>query len=847
MELLACLLMFGAAACWLRPAPAHGGQALEWRLLSAPLAAGALLIWLELHGDTGLARWALSAGVIAAAGWIAQSSREHDLLQRPVWAVGSVGILAAGLLWNIAGAHAAEPAANSRTGAVAGIATGTDTLPADELSEAAVPATQLETLVVTGEKLGRTLGETTTSVGLVTRDELAAGSDAAMKDIVTQFANVIAASSDREIAIRGVPQSGIGGEGETISVYLDGVALPARAASFAGPLSAWDLEQVEVLRGAQSTNQGRNSLAGSVILRSREPTPHWNAHLRTGAMSRDGYDYAIAGGGPLTDTLRFRIAAQDRYDNGDITNTTRNEDDAQRESTRNLRAKLLWTPDSIPGYRAQYGHTRAENEFGDPLHDSSGGERTETSNVRPDEEDTTSLHSLEQSLAFGDGWRIDSISGWTAIGNLYAIDFDRSAADGGYSDNTLDEDIFSQELRLHYTQDSFKAVLGGYHADAHRVTNTTGYDVAAAAGAALINGSVDSDSTTRTQAVFAEADWDFTETLRLTAGLRYNIERARRHDVSDLGLTLNVPTDRLLAMLPVPLPQALVDQLTALPLGVPLPQPVGDALSDALPDFVPKNYDERGRSRDSVLLPKIGLTWFTGERSALALTYQEGYRSGGTSISFFRGRVSPYEPETTRTVELAARSRWLEDRLTLNANLFHTRWRDQQVTIGESSGFETTTENAGRSHYYGMEAEALWKLRGPFETFVTAGLIRSEFDEFVNESIDYAGNRFPYAPEHTAALGLTLREWRRISGQVAVNYIGALYADADNDERTRANSRTLLHAKLGYRLPAGFSLAVFGRNLGDDPNYQGALVSGSRIASRYGEPRSVGVVLEWQS
>ncbi len=843
MELLACLLMFGAAVCWLRPAPAHGGQALEWRLLSAPLAAGALLIWLELHGDTGLARWALCAAAIAVAGWIAESWREHDLLQRPVWAVGSVGILAAGLLWNVAGAQE-PPAADV---AVAEITLGAAPLPADDLRDAADTPTALDTIVVTGEKLGRSLAETTTSVSVVTAEELRASSDASTKDIVTQFANVVSAVGDREIAIRGVPQGGIGGEGETISVYLDGVALPTRAASFSGPLSAWDLEQVEVLRGAQSTTQGRNSLAGSVVLRSRTPTPYWDARLRAGAMSRDGHDYAIAGGGPLTDTLRFRVSAQDRYDNGDVVNTTRNEDDAQREDRRQFGARVLWMPETLSGYSAQYGYTRAKNQFGDPLHDSSGGRRTETSNVRGNEDDTATQHTLEQRYAFGEAWRVDAISGLGEFDNLYTIDFDRSASDGGYSDNTSDERIFSQELRVRYAGERLKAVAGIYYADTDEATGTVGHDVAAAGGLALMNGTINSNAALRTQALFAEADWDFTAHWRLTLGLRYNQERSERHDVSALDVTLAAPLEFLLDSLPVPLPDAVTGPLLALPIGVPLGDAGTDLLASALPSLVPPDYDARGSERFDDLLPKLGVSWLPSDDSSLSLTYQEGYRSGGTSISFFGGTVSPFDPEYTRTVELAARSRWLDHRLTLNANLFYTRWRDQQVTIGETSGFSTVTENAGRSHYYGLEAEALWTLHGPLDVFATIGLIRSEFDEFVNDGVDYSGNRFPYAPEHTAGLGVTLREWGRLSGQITANYVGSLYADPDNDSQTRADARVLLNAKLGYRLPAGFNLSVYGRNLGNELNDQGSLVAGERIASRYGEPRSVGVVLEWQS
>lgn len=702
----------------------------------------------------------------------------------------------------------------------------------------------LDAVIVSGEKLGRTLAETNSSVVVVTRADLEASSDGSLKDVATQFANVVSTGGDRELAIRGVPQGGIGGEGDAISVYLDGVALPGRSARNAGPLTAWDLQQVEILRGAQSSNQGRNSLAGSVVLRSTDPTAEWDAKARAGVISRGGHDYAVAGGGPLTDTLRFRVSYQDRYDNGDIVNVTRNEDDAGREEMRSGRAKLAWTPGFLPGYELKYGYTQTDSEFGDPLHDSSQGERTETSDVRGNEDFRTRLHSLEQGYRINERWQLDAISGWAEADNLYTIDYDRSATDGGYSDNTSLEEVFSQELRLGYSRPRLKAVAGLYYSDSDLQTGTTGYDIATAGGLVLLNGVIDSQRQTRTQALFAEADWDFAERWRLTAGLRVNQERMRRHDFADLDLTVttaNIPG------LPV-----------GIPIGVPLPDAVGDALSTLLPGLVPPDYDTPpSNTRFTDLLPKLGLTWFVGDNGSLALTYQEGYRSGGTSVSFFGGSVSPYDPEYTQTVELAARSQRFKQRLTLNANLFYTQWRDQQVTIGETSGFSTTTENAGKSHYYGAEIEALWKLAGPFETFATLGLLRSEFDEFANDlngdgdtsdadDENYKGNEFPYAPQQTAGLGLTLREWRRVSGQLSVNYIGPFYSDPDNDPRSEADSRLLLNARLGYRLPAGFSVAIYGRNLTDDTNEQGALVAGDRLASRYGEARSVGALLEWQ-
>ncbi len=692
-------------------------------------------------------------------------------------------------------------------------------------------AVELIPLTVSGEKLGRALAETTSSVVVVTAEDMQAAPVASVKDVVTRFANVVGAAGDREIAIRGVPQGGIGGEGDTISVYLNGVALPSRAASFAGPLSAWDLERLELLRGAQSSNQGRNSLAGSVVLETVAPGEQWDVRLRAGVMSRDGHDYALAAGGPISDSLSFRLAAQDRYDNGDVTNVTRNEDDAQRSDNRNGRVSLAWRPDNAAGYQLGYSYIRADTEFGEALYDASGGERTATSNVRGGEDDRTQLHSLRQSMDLGAAWRVEAVTGLTRFDNINVIDFDRTESEGGYSNNTEDERILSQELRLHYSGDRLRGVIGAYYADTDKDTYTDGHDVSSAGGLVLINGYVEAESSTRIGAVFAEADWDFARSWRLTAGLRVNRELNQHYGASDLDLTLTGSVPGL------PLD---------LPIGVPLPDVASDTLAVLLPDFVPPDYADGDRNAFTDVLPKLGLTWFASDSTTWGLSYQEGYRSGGVSMSFFGGAVSPYNPEYTRTVELAMRSRWFDERLMLNANVFYTDWRDQQVTIGESSGFETVTTNAGRSHYYGAETEVVWLLGGPFEVFASIGLLHSEFDDFVNEGEDYANNQFPYAPEQTASLGLNLLAWKGLSGQVSASYISEFYSDPDNDEQTLSEERVLLNAKLTYQINRQFSVAVFGRNLTDELNQQGALVSGERVAARYGEPRSVGAMIEWR-
>ena len=139
-----------------------------------------------------------------------------------------------------------------------------DTIPVQALPEPqqgkADEATlvQLDTVRVSGDRLNRRLSETTTSTAIIRGADIERGSSEKFHEVIGSLGNVMRAQSDRQIAIRGVLQNGNGGgDSETISVYLDGIPLPQRAANFGGPLNAFDIDQIEVLRGPQSTSQGR--------------------------------------------------------------------------------------------------------------------------------------------------------------------------------------------------------------------------------------------------------------------------------------------------------------------------------------------------------------------------------------------------------------------------------------------------------------------------------------------------------------------------------------------------------------------------------------------------------------
>ena len=144
-------------------------------------------------------------------------------------------------------------------------------------AQAVDPATQVDEVVVTGEKFERTLQETTTSVAVTTARRIEQESIVSLQDIYNRTANVSETYGSAGFTIRGVSVSGVSGAGDAplTTVYVDGAPLPS-GILFNGPTDVWDMQQVEILRGPQSTLQGLNALAGAVVLRSRDPGPAWD-------------------------------------------------------------------------------------------------------------------------------------------------------------------------------------------------------------------------------------------------------------------------------------------------------------------------------------------------------------------------------------------------------------------------------------------------------------------------------------------------------------------------------------------------------------------------------------------
>lgn len=345
-----------------------------------------------------------------------------------------------------------------------------------------------EVIMVVGQKISRTLQDTPTSVSVLNAEIIEQQSISNFSDALLEMANVSITGTDnranRTFNICGVDNLGVSGVGSSAlaTVYVDDAPLPA---SLTGSgFSTWDVSQIEVYRGPQSTLQGRNSLAGAIIVNTQAPTNEWKGKYRLQVGEYGQKEAAIAfGGGIIDNQLAFRLSAESEELDGFNDNVTRNEesDFVKKEL---YRLKVLLTPDALPDFSAQFTYTHASAREGSPSIDipengSPFNQRITTNNDPQKLTYSTDMVNLKMDYLINDVWSSSYIatyskvdSGWNNFDDDYRP---ISEPDGGGTKNSLERNkTYTQELRFVFDYDALTGVIGTYYSDQEIPNNING-------------------------------------------------------------------------------------------------------------------------------------------------------------------------------------------------------------------------------------------------------------------------------------------------------------------------------------------------------------------------------------
>ncbi len=647
-----------------------------------------------------------------------------------------------------------------------------------------------EDIVVTGERVPRSLRETPSSVAVVDETAMEANGANRVDQVLALIPNVQLGNGSQGPAIRGMDTTGplyalpafLGGNRPRMTLVVDGRPVSYNEFVF-GTFPVWDTERIEAFRSPQTTTQGQNSIAGAIFVNTNDPaaSSEYGARAITGSLKMRQVSALMSG--PIAgETLALRVAGDFRY----ARTSTKIEDvirggDPSHDVYGLLRAKLLFKPSTRTRMVLTYVHSHSQMPQVIGL-DAPFEERRDDSvgygvfRINVDSLTASVRHEASNALTA----TVILSAGDSRARRLAIPDFGETRNDGR---------DWSAEAVLNWAPAAtFSLVAGAAH---------THVELKQHINLQLLSGSIGrfrdwQDGT----GLFADATIAIAAKLMMTAGVRYQRDRQKRQGA-----------------------------LTATSFVVPV-------------DFV---------GLFEAWLPKVTLAYDVSPGVRVGAMVQKAYNPGGTTIRVDTLQPDEFKAERLWDYELFARGKFAGGRGTVSANFFYYDISDAQraqdifVTTpsGRVAGFANLF-NVPKARSYGAEAELSWRVTDALSTRLAVGLLDTKMVRTEGESAVFHGNQFDRSPHFTFAAAVDWRatERLRLSGQIRRH--SPYFSNPENSPALRIGSATNVDARAAYDIGR---VSLFGqvRNLFDALNM---LSLGSATSGEAEDPRTFAVGIE---
>jgi len=724
----------------------------------------------------------------------------------------------------------------------------------------------LEEIVVTATRRKENLQNVPVPVSAITGDRLKDSGVYSTQDLNATIPNLQVSSpygsAQPNFSLRGV---GVANEynanaASPIGVYVDEVYQTFRSSH---GQQLYDLDRIEVVRGPQGTLYGRNTTGGAINFITRQPSlkSGINGYISAGYGNYNRY----ATEGAFEATLvpgKLGIRVSGTYSNSDPYIKNVNPKSFDPGGNENLSGRAIirfkptdWADITIKAYSGRTaggneapiatGHLPNSDVAGDVTHFLGGAfapfapqmvggfsksaaglddlhinaDTNGKSVTRAEGGTVTAKFDLNEQMS------IISVSG--IDGGRYA-QLPRTDCDGtpfnicaiGYDSGFK---AFNQDVRFDYHSDRVKLIVGGYYGHDHISTNNRpdffgflGYGsipggtynpgglLSGLIAPTGLTGFQHFDQIRESYAFYGEGSVKITEKLKITLGLRNTHDLAKYRNGTAIFYDAN----------------GLAGLSTVNAIG---------------PTFVGPN---------GLLPPGLGLTGASSNLSGRAIldyqwtpdlmtyvSFSRGYRAGTFNGLAYGSNAQVYfvKPEKLQAIEGGVKSRWFQQRLQVNATVFHYAYKNQQAQE-VSPGFPVAFLVNHSGQMIGGELEV--QLQATEDLLLTAayGVIHSDYDNGSRSltGIDISKTQFPFAPRYSANLGFDWTAYKfdnaAIIWQVDSSYTGKFFYDPNNGRATTGAFQKgeggywLVNSRLSYRAES-FTVSAWVKNLTDELYY----------------------------
>jgi outer membrane receptor protein involved in Fe transport len=749
----------------------------------------------------------------------------------------------------------------------------------------------LEEVIVTAQKREQSMQDVPIALSAFSGEKLA---EAGIRDMFELQSNAPSlsvgasqASTTATFGIRGVFTSSQNfGLESSVGLYVDEV-YRARQSSMINNLV--DVASVEVLRGPQGTLFGRNTPSGAVSVRSVKPD-HEGSGFIEGSLG--DYDLASASGAvsisAIENVLAFRVTGFGMERDGFISDVALGDDVMNDRDRWGTRLQALWTPsdtlsihviadyseidetccgtgtwrnnfeaDSLPpGSPPKFGTdtTVRDRLGGTVLPASDFYDYRVAMSFLPESENDDSGLSVQVDWD-SDAFLFTSITAYREYNSYDRIDADFLDVDALARSNDAEQSQFSQEFRISNTFERFSYVAGIYyfHQELDSVTDT----IVGADAAGLVSGllgipvpdaAFPADTGSRnvttqdndSYAVFGQIDYNLTETLVLTGGLRWTKEDKDMQNVFTEDAS---------------------DSLDFISPGW------GFWL---FPPLAPREDVDETIDDDQVT-GTLKLSWFATDTIMLYASYGTGYKAGGVNTDRIPGTLPVvFDAETADAYEVGMKAEFPEQAMRLNVALHRTDTDDLQTISFQGTGF--ALQNAGVAETQGLEMDFSWQPLDALTLNAAYAWNDGEYADFeggscwvstpwhTNQpdpedngdgSCDRSGGLLSGNPEHKAVVSgnLMLPLGSDLGAFLYGEYIytDERMTDVNNDPAKLDGSFGIVNLRAGLRVESwDMDVTAWLRNATDEDytsTIADAVVQDGRLIAYYNEPRTWGLTV----
>jgi iron complex outermembrane recepter protein len=638
-----------------------------------------------------------------------------------------------------------------------------------EKSETNVQSTQLDSITVVGTKRNQKVQEAVQSISVFeTQDTI--GLQYGL-DVLRLIPNITSQSSSFLPTVRGLDGNGIatGGGGAVsgarprMSNYIDGVAR-SYSASPDGQGGLWDIKQIEVYKGSQSTQFGRNSMSGAIVQSTIDPKFKDEYAFQLGAHNEGiTANAAVMANKQLGDQMAIRVTGEairgsnyinyaDYIDSG---LSAADRDELGKSRFKRFRLKALVAPTAFSDLKIKF--TLDSEQSQDPYTKDSAN--SDTANLRKlttrygHYASKNLVGALQVTYDLNKEWTLDTTVSNQKSKTNFGPPVVGSSDPAGYLNFTFKVNETAIEPKLNYQSATSRTngVVGLFYLTRDRTD-------LGLPGSLFELTAVDQS---KTKSLFADATIELSKHLDLLVGARLERDQQKR-DFSGFD------------------------------------------------GFFAFNFD----AVSSVLLPKIGATFHVGTDQTLSLLTYKGYTASGGGVSFVSLTPYTFNKESAQTSEIVMRSQWLNNRLTANANFFYTRLKDLQVNaIGPGGPLDSVYANLKKANTYGAEFQLTYAPIKTTRAFLSVGLLRTKISDFgseVNNSSN--GNQLALSPKLTARLGGYSELIPKLTVGADVSFSGKRFSDYQNTKADLLPSYAIANVNVRYQLN-NMTISAFANNI----------------------------------